>query len=103
MNRRTSMLRGITLGLVSLVMIATAATGAFGQAISGNLVGTVIDSSSAVVTGATVAATKIDTGVTTTTTSNSTGAYHFENLPVGTYRVVVTSKGFKTGIQQVDV
>ena len=102
MNRRLSMFRAIVLSLVSLAMIATA-TGAFAQAISGNLVGTVIDSSSAVVTGATVAATKIDTGVTTTTTTNSTGAYHFENLPVGTYKVVVTSKGFKTSIQQVDV
>jgi len=96
------MFRAIVLSLVSLAMIATA-TGAFAQAISGNLVGTVLDSSSAVVTGATVAATKIDTGVTSTTTTNSTGAYHFENLPVGTYKVVVTSKGFKTSIQQVDV
>src|SRR5215469_14994346 len=102
MNRRLSMFRAIVLSLVSLAMIATA-TGAFAQAISGNLVGTVLDSSSAVVTGATVAATKIDTGVTSTTTTNSTGAYHFENLPVGTYKVVVTSKGFKTAIQQVDV
>ena len=103
MNRRISMLRAITLGFVSLAMIAASASGAFGQAISGNLVGTVIDSSSAVVTGATVAATKIDTSVTTTTITNTTGSYHFENLPVGTYRVVVTSKGFKTAIQQVDV
>jgi hypothetical protein len=96
------MFRAIVLSLVSLAMVATA-TGAFAQAISGNLVGTVIDSSSAVVTGATVAATKMDTGVTTTTTTNNTGAYHFENLPVGTYKVVVTSRGFKTSIQQVDV
>ena len=97
------MLSAITFALVSLALILTSATGAFGQAISGNLVGTVLDSSSAVVTGATVAATKIDTGVTTTTITNSTGGYHFENLPVGTYRVTVTSRGFKTAIQQVDV
>jgi hypothetical protein len=103
MNRRISMLSAITFALVSLALILTSATGAFGQAISGNLVGTVLDSSSAVVTGATVAATKIDTGVTTTTITNSTGGYHFENLPVGTYRVTVTSRGFKTAIQQVDV
>jgi len=71
--------------------------------ISGSLVGTVIDSSSAVVTNASVEATKIDTGVTTTTRTGSTGAYRFENLPVGTYRIVVMSRGFKTAIQQVDV
>ena len=77
--------------------------GAYAQAISGNLVGTVIDSSSAVVANASVEATKIDTGVITTTSTGNTGAYRFENLPVGTYRIVVKSSGFKTSIQQVDV
>src|SRR5579864_3767495 len=103
MNRCVSMLRTATFALVSLVVVVTNAPGAFAQAISGNLVGTVLDSSSAVVPGATVSATKIDTGVVTTTTSNSTGAYHFENLPVGTYRIAVTSRSFKTAVQQVDV
>jgi hypothetical protein len=103
MNRRLSMLRAISFALLSMAIIAASATGAFAQAISGNLVGTVLDSSSAVVPGAAVAVTKIDTSVTTTTTTNSTGAYHFENLPVGTYKVTVTSRGFKTAIQQVDV
>ena len=103
MNRCVSMLRTAIFALVSLVVVVTNAPGAFAQAISGNLVGTVLDSSSAVVPGATVSATKIDTGVVTTTTSNSTGAYHFENLPVGTYRIAVTSRSFKTAVQQVDV
>ena len=102
MNRCLSMLKAAVFVLLSLAVVASA-TGAFAQAISGNLVGTVLDSSSAVVAGATVSATKIDTGVVTTTTTNSTGAYHFENLPVGTYRVVVTSRSFKTAIQQVDI
>ena len=103
MNRCVSMLRTTLFALVSLAIVVSGATGAFAQAISGNLVGTVLDSSSAVVPGATVSATKIDTGVVTTTTSNSTGAYHFENLPVGTYRIAVTSRSFKTAVQQVDV
>ena len=72
-------------------------------AISGNLVGTVSDASSAVLPNAAVEATKIDTGVTTTTSTNGTGAYRFENLPVGTYRIIVKSGGFKTAVQQVDV
>src|SRR6202008_539238 len=101
MNRCVSMLRATLFALVSLAVVVLGATGAFAQAISGNLVGTVLDSSSAVVPGATISATKIDTGVVTTTTSNSTGAYHFENLPVGTYRIAVTSRSFKTAVQQV--
>ena len=84
-------------------MIAVNSIEAYGQAISGNLVGTVIDSSAAVVANASVEAMKIDTGVVTTTSTSSTGAYRFENLPVGTYRIVVKNSGFKTAIQQVDV
>ena len=58
MDRRISMLRALTFGLAFLVLIASSMREAHGQAISGNLVGTVIDSSSAVVTAATVEATK---------------------------------------------
>jgi Carboxypeptidase regulatory-like domain len=103
MNRRVSILMAIAFGSALLGFIAASSRGAYAQAISGNLIGTVIDSSSAVVTNASVEATKIDTGVTTTTTTNTTGAYRFENLPVGTYRILVRSSGFKTAVQLVDV
>jgi len=55
------------------------------------------------VANASVEAMKIDTGIITTTTTGNTGAYRFENLPVGTYRIIVKSSGFKTAIQLVDV
>jgi hypothetical protein len=97
------MLKAITLGFALLSLIAMGAGLVYGQAISGNLVGTVSDSSSAVVTNASIEATKIDTGVTSATSTGSTGAYRFENLPVGTYRIVVKTTGFKTAVQQVDV
>jgi hypothetical protein len=97
------MLRATSLGITLLAIIAVISIGAYGQAISGNLVGTVIDSSAAVVANASVEAMKIDTGAVTTTSTSNTGAYRFENLPVGTYRIVVKNSGFKTAIQQVDV
>ena len=103
MNRRVSIFGPIALGFALFLVVTLVSNQAYGQAISGNLVGTVIDSSSAVVTNASVEATKIDTGVTSTTTTGNTGAYRFENLPVGTYRITVKSRGFKTAIQQVDV
>src|ERR1700681_4357576 len=103
MNRCISMLKATAFGLALLGLIAVSSSGAYGQAISGNLVGTISDSSSAVVTNASVEATKIDTGITTTTVSGNTGAYRFENLPAGTYRIVVKTTGFKTAVQQVDV
>src|SRR3984893_543599 len=103
MNRCISMLNLTAIGLALLGLIAVSSSGAYGQAISGNLVGTVIDSSGAVVPNASVEATKIDTGITTATTTGNTGAHRFENLPVGTYRIVVKSSGFKTAVQPVDV
>ena len=103
MNRRVSMFGPIALGFALFLLMTLPSNQAYGQAISGNLVGTVIDSSSAVVPNASVEATKIDTGVTSTTITGNTGAYRFDNLPVGTYRITVSSRGFKTAIQQVDV
>ena len=35
--------------------------------------------------------------------TNSTGEYRFDNLPVGTYKITVKSKGFRTVIEQADV
>src|SRR6266481_4133186 len=97
MNRRASMFGAILLGLIGISAMA------YGQAISGSLVGTVIDTSAAVIANASVEARKTDTGVTTMTATGGTGSYRFENLPVGTYRIIVKSGGFKTAIQQVDV
>ena len=91
----------LVLALVSLIALGSGPV--YGQAISGGLVGTVIDSSSAVVTSASVEATNVGTGATTTTKTSATGWYRFENLPVGTYRVAVKASGFRTVLQQVDV
>jgi len=91
------------LWLTSLGLMTMNSTVAYGQAISGNLVGTVTDSSSAVVSDASIEITKIDTGATTRAKTNSTGAYRFDNLPVGAYKLSVKSSGFKTSVQQVDV
>jgi hypothetical protein len=89
------------LALLSLMALSSGL--AFGQAISGNLVGTVIDSSSAVVTNASVEASNLGTGATTAATTGGTGGYRFENLPVGTYKITVKASGFRTVTQQVDV
>src|SRR6266700_417097 len=103
MNRRVSIFRIAILGFALLGLITVNSSTTYGQAISGNLVGTITDSSSAVLSNASVEATKIDTGVTATAKTNGTGAYRFENLPVGSYKLTVKSSGFKTAVQQVDV
>src|ERR1700745_4096332 len=77
MDRSISMPKAIAFGFLLLILTAAGVREARGQALSGNLVGTVIDSASAVVTGGIVDATKIDTEIVYTTTPGGTGAYRF--------------------------
>src|SRR5205085_9988170 len=68
----------------------------FGQATDGNIVGTVLDASGAVVVGANVELANVDTGVKSATTTDASGSYRFGNVPVGTYTITVTATGFTT-------
>jgi hypothetical protein len=61
----------------------------------GSAVGTITDNTGAVVTGATVTLTNVDTGDKRTVTTNGSGDYLFVNLPPGNYRVDVENTGFK--------
>jgi hypothetical protein len=101
MNRFTSSF--VALALALLVAVVLIPVGAFGQAISGNVTGTVTDPSGAVVANADVQAQNLATGVNTTTKTNGTGGYRFDNLPVGIYKITVSSQGFRTVVQQVEV
>jgi hypothetical protein len=78
----------------SLLLCLLLAGYLFGQLTSGNIAGGVHDPSGASVPGATVVAHNVATGVDVTTTTTSAGDFRFENLPVGTYAVTVTSPGF---------
>lgn len=66
------------------------------QIISGDLVGTILDKTGAVVPGARVEATKADTGVKYQTKANEVGEYRFNNLPVGIYSVSASTANFAT-------
>jgi len=69
---------------------------AFGQATSGDLVGTVRDPSGAVIPNASVSIRNEETGVTTNTATNGSGLYRASNLLAGRYDVAVTVPGFLT-------
>jgi hypothetical protein len=99
-SRYLRSLRLLTLLFSSLTFCVSIA---FGQAISGNLVGTVSDPSGAVVSNAEVTATNVNTSASAVTHTNSTGEYRFDNLPVGAYRVSVKAQGFRTVVEQADV
>src|SRR5262249_33009240 len=71
--------------------------------VTGDVVGTITDPSNAVVPGATVTLTSVDTGATSEVTTTSTGLFRFPLLKPGNYRVAVTQSGFRTTQQAVTV
>ncbi len=70
---------------------------------TGNINGNVTDPSNAAIPGAKVTITRIDTGVSTTVTTNGGGFYNSGSISVGTYSVKVVVKGFETSETQVSV
>jgi hypothetical protein len=73
------------------------------QAISGDLLGVVTDTTGAVVGNATIVATNVATGLKTTTKTNGSGEYHFINLPVGHYSLEMTTTNLAGGYKDVQV
>jgi adenine-specific DNA methylase len=59
------------------------------------IVGSVVDSSGAVVPKATVTATNQDTQLTRSATANESGNYVISDLPIGFYSVTASAAGFK--------
>jgi hypothetical protein len=67
----------------------------YSQAVSSTVVGTVTDSTHAVIVNASVTLTENDTNVSRTTHSNESGNFSFNDVPPGNYSVTVEMTGFK--------
>ena len=92
MNRK---LRGIVVFVAVTLAVIWCIPGV-GQVLKGSISGTVTDPQGAVVSGAQVKATNIETGAVYTTTSDSSGLFRFNLIPTGTYNVSLAAQGFKT-------
>jgi hypothetical protein len=81
------------------------ATGAFAQTTvgTGSIVGTVTDPTGALVSGAKVTVTNVGTSQAINLTSNSNGAFNSGALNPGSYKVLVTAKGFSAVDEMVVV
>ncbi|WP_263359684.1 TonB-dependent receptor [Acidicapsa ligni] len=88
-----SILRQFSWLVFALVFTATFA---HAQTVTGSITGEVTDPSGAVVPGARVVAHNLDTNVDSPTTTNSTGFYRIQFLPIGHYQVTIEAKGFNT-------
>ena len=82
--------------LAMAAVLATAVSPAFAQTTTADVVGTTTDVSGAVVPGATVVLTDVNTRDKRTVTAGSSGEFTFTLLKPGTYSLTVTSPGFKT-------
>src|SRR5690242_1716918 len=66
------------------------------QTSRGTVSGAVLDPTGAVVRGATVSLTGVETGVRLSTISNETGVYRFDAVDLGVYELHVAHPGFQT-------
>jgi hypothetical protein len=90
--------------LAVLLALSLAAVPMFGQSLTtGNITGTVLDPSHAVVPNATVNLKGLDTGSTASTKSNASGSFGFSLLKPGRYEITVKQSGFAEVVQTVQV
>jgi hypothetical protein len=87
-----------------LALVLTIATPARAQSVSGTILGTVTDSSGAVISQAKVTVANEGTGLTRTVEADSNGDYTVPSIPTGRYTVVAEMSGFKTlALSNIDV
>jgi outer membrane receptor protein involved in Fe transport len=92
------MMKAKSLIVVGILLFAGAPL--FAQQITGSIRGTVVDSSGAVVAGASVTARQVETGLARTATTDRSGDYLLVELPVGHYALDATAKGFQKYLQE---
>ena len=94
-SSRGGVWRAIAFLSISCLALALFQTNVSAQVLYGSLIGTVTDQSGAVVPGAQVTATDIQTGQVHQDKSDASGRYNIVNVLPGTYNVSVASSGFK--------
>src|SRR5262249_21751464 len=96
-----SLRRGISAGSLLLVLVVLAgALPMFGQAVSiATVTGRVTDEQGALVTGAQIKMTGLDTGVVFSAVTNADGIYTIPNLPIGAFTLQANFPGFQTYVQ----
>ena len=89
---------------MGVLLLTLGSAKAFAQATaSATIQGTITDKSGAVVAGAEIVAKNKGTDISRTTSSDEVGSYRFELLPVGTYTVTVSKRGFGALTQTIEI
>ena len=93
-------MRNRSFALALVACLALVAASAVGQTFYGSVVGTVQDSTGAVIPGASVTLTSLGTGAQRVQETEASGLYRFVNLVPGQYRLEARSEGFKQFSQE---
>jgi hypothetical protein len=80
---------------VTLVLLLAGAQETKAQAVSGTILGSVLDASGAAVPEVSVTIVNSETGLVRVVTTDSTGEYNAPSLPPGIYSVSAAQRGFK--------
>ena len=94
MRSKSSMFFALPVVLLSAVLV-------YGQGTSGTILGTVTDPQGAVIAGVTVSVKNLDTQRQRQVTTDSSGYYRVEALPVGRYEVRAERQGFKVSVNSL--
>src|SRR5437762_13917977 len=89
--------------VLSISLALAASSPAFAQRTTGAISGTVMDSTNAVLPGATVTAVCGDTNLTRSSVTDTQGGFSIPELPVCVYRVTAELQGFKTVSREAPV
>ena len=84
---------------LAVIFVLTCALAQAQSVSTSQISGTVKDQTGAVLPGAEIVATQVETGAKRTAITDETGAYALPNLPIGPYKVEVSLPGFRTYVQ----
>jgi Carboxypeptidase regulatory-like domain/TonB-dependent Receptor Plug Domain len=85
---------------IGIFLVICSVTKGLAQVDTATIVGTVRDSSGAVVPGASITATEVNTGIRTEVNSGADGNYVITPLKIGAYSLTVDAQGFQKVVRQ---
>jgi len=95
-NSQENWTRLFVLVLAVCFFLVVSAASSSAQLTTATITGTVTDTTGAIIPGATVTATNVDTHFTRSVATDGQGDYRLDFLPIGKYTVTVSEKGFST-------
>ncbi len=96
MNRKATM--WLVLGLILVLLLSTPTRA---QVVGATVSGSITDPRGDAIPNAKVSAKNLATGVSTTTTTNATGAFSIANLNPGDYEISSNAAGFSTAVTKI--